>query len=168
MSLLERIKKDQVDARKSADRATEIGKVRINALTTLIGEASPAGNATVSDEDVQKVVHKFVKNLDDALAASHDRAKKTSETSNNKDVLEILKGDIRHCNMLFERQLYMSYLPKFLDSDEIRAIIENIGDVNVGKIMSACKKAAQEQDKFFDGALVKKEMAEYEKKWTHK
>ncbi len=70
--------------------------------------------------------------------------------------------------MLFERQLYMSYLPKFLDSDEIRAIIENIGDVNVGKIMSACKKAAQEQDKFFDGTLVKKEMAEYEKKWTHK
>ncbi len=50
MSLLERIKKDQVDARKSADRATEIGKVRINALTTLIGEASPAGNATVSGQ----------------------------------------------------------------------------------------------------------------------
>lgn len=168
MTLLEKIKQDQVDARKSADRATELGKVRINALTTLIGEASPAGNATVSDEDIQKVVRKFVKNLDEALAASHDRAKKISETSNNKDVLEILKGDVRHCNMLFERQLYMAYLPQVFDSDDIRAIIENIGDGNVGKIMAACKKAAQEQGKMFDGALVKKEMAEYEKKWVHK
>lgn len=163
MSLLEKIKQDQVEARKSSERATETGKVRINALTTLIGEASPAGNATASDEDVQKVIRKFVKNLDDALASSHDLAKKVAE-NNNKDVLEILKSDVRHCNMVFERQLYMAYLPTVFDSDDIRAIIEKIGNVNIGQIMGACKKAAQEQGKMFDGALVKKEMAEFEKK----
>lgn len=58
----------------------------------------------------------------------------------------------------------MAYLPTVFDSDDIRAIIEKIGNVNVGQIMSACKKAAQEQGKMFDGALVKKEMAEFEKK----
>ncbi|UYD60162.1 hypothetical protein OPFAMLBM_00141 [Aeromonas phage avDM12-TAAL] len=158
MSLLEQLKKDQIALRKSEDRNTEVGKIKINALTTLIGEASPAGNATVSDEQVQAVIRKFLKNLDEALAASFARAKKISMEMNNKEVLEILKDDVRHCNMLIERLLYVSYLPQVFDSADIRAIIVNMSGANIGQVMGACKKAAQEQGKMFDGALVRKEM----------
>ncbi|QMV28936.1 hypothetical protein AP1_0229 [Aeromonas phage AP1] len=56
--LLEQIKKDQISFRKSEDRSTHHGKVRINALTTLIGEASPSGNQVVTDEPIQFFVYK--------------------------------------------------------------------------------------------------------------
>ncbi|AAQ17907.1 hypothetical protein Aeh1ORF245c [Aeromonas phage Aeh1] len=158
MSLLEQLKKDQIALRKSADRSTDIGKLKINALTTLIGEASPAGNATVSDEQVQAVIRKFVKNLDESLAVSYARAKEIANEMATQEVVDILKDDIRHCHMLIERQLYMNYLPQVFDSADIRAIIVNMSGANIGQVMGACKKAAQEQGKMFDGALVRKEM----------
>jgi len=55
--LLNTIKKEQLLARKNGDQ------VRAKLLTTVIGEASPAGNGTVSDKDVEKTIADFYKNL---------------------------------------------------------------------------------------------------------
>ncbi|AUE22781.1 hypothetical protein Ah1_00263 [Aeromonas phage Ah1] len=158
MSLLEQLKKDQIALRKSEERITEVGKLKINALTTLIGESSPAGNATVTDEQVQAVIRKFVKNLDEAISELHKRTKQISNDLTNQEVMDILKQDIRYTNALIERELYTAYLPQVFDSADIRAIIVNMSGANIGQVMGACKKAAQEQGKMFDGALVRKEM----------
>ncbi|ADM79885.1 hypothetical protein phiAS5_ORF0042 [Aeromonas phage phiAS5] len=154
MSLLEQIKQDQIAARKSADRTTDIGKMKISALTTLIGEASPAGNATASDEDVLKVIRKFVKNLDETIKTVDVEHKITSF----EQAAETLKDCSKLMMLLIERQLYTGYLPKVFDSADIRDIIVNMSGANIGQVMGACKKAAQEQGKMFDGALVRKEM----------
>ena len=55
--LLNKIKKEQLLARKAKDT------LRASLLTTVIGEASPSGNQTVTDADVEEKVGKFYKNL---------------------------------------------------------------------------------------------------------
>lgn len=134
--LLEQIKFDQLNARKafkSDFHKTDVGQMKIKALTTLLGEASPSGNATVTDEDVQKVVRKFVKNLD--------------ETIEKVGATELL---------LEERALYTSYLPQVFGEDQIKEVVKSMEGANIGQIMGACKKAAASAGMMFDGALVKK------------
>ncbi|AFN39491.1 tRNA amidotransferase [Aeromonas phage CC2] len=132
--LLEQIKKDQIKARKSFSRSTEVGQMHIKALTTLLGEASPAGNETVTDEQVQAVVSKFVKNIDDTI-------KEVGPT-------ELL---------LKERALYTSYLPQVFGEDEIKEVLNKLVDGStIGQVMGACKKAAATKGLLFDGNLVKK------------
>lgn len=151
--LLEKIKKDQIALRKSEERTTHVGKMKINALTTLIGEASPSGhNSVVSDEDVQKIVRKFVKNLDETL---EQLGVDTTITSFEKAV-DVLKECSKISMLLIERQMYMSYLPQVFDEIQIKEVVDSIQGANIGQIMGACKKAATSKGMMFDGSLVKK------------
>ncbi len=65
MTLLQRIKNDQLAARKNKD------KVSASVLTTLIGEASIIGkndgNRESTDAEVIAVIKKFIKGIDESL-----------------------------------------------------------------------------------------------------
>lgn len=131
--LLDKIKADQLAARKSGDKANAV------LLTTLLGEASPAGNATVTDDDVIKVIRKFIKNNTETLAA-------IEPTSSNA------------ARLLGENITLNGYLPDVFDETDIKETIAELNTQNIGQIMGACKKKATESGKIFDGALVQKVM----------
>lgn len=103
--LLEKIKKDQIAFRKSEDRSTHYGKVRINALTTLIGEASPSGNQVVTDEQVQAVIRKFVKNIDEAVTEIRKRVVSVSNDMTNQEVMGACKKAAQQKGLLFDGAL---------------------------------------------------------------
>ena len=131
--LLKQIKADQVTARKA--RNTQEATV----LTTLLGEAGPSGNDTVSDEQVQKVVQKFLKNLHDVIGYTV-----------NPEVQDRMKEEIK----ILER-----YRPAQLTEDEIRAFvteaIADLGDVPSGKKVGMVMKQLTEKHKGqYDGKVA--------------
>ncbi|SRR6056297_2223307 len=131
--LLKQIKADQVAARKA--RNTEEATV----LTTLLGEASPSGTGTVTDEDVTKVVQKFLKNLRDVIGYTA-----------NPEVQERMKNEIA----ILER-----YQPAQLTEDDIRAfvteVVADLGDVPSGKKVGMVMKQLTEQHKGqYDGKVA--------------
>lgn len=113
--LLEQIKADQLQARKDRDTCTT------TALTTLIGEASPSGNETVTDQQVQGIVKKFIKNLDELV-------KYTKDANTQYSILN-------------EIALYKSYLPKQIEGNALETLITDLiccdGCDNLGKVMKA-------------------------------
>lgn len=125
--LLEQIKADQLAARKARD------VVPSKLLTTLLGEASPSGTASATDEDVQKVIRKFIKNINETI-----------DNTGSSDVL------------VQERTILQSYLPAVFDEADIMEVLGTVEQGNVGMIMGLCKQAAAAQKKLFDGALVQK------------
>lgn len=104
-------------------------------LTTLLGEASPSGTQTTTDDEVQKVITKFAKNAKEMLEYTGDLEKR-------KDIT-------------VEIQLYESYLPKQLTESELRYIITNVHEgmnfQNIGQIMGYLNKTYKGQ---FDGKLA--------------
>jgi len=72
MTLIERIKADQLDARKGRE------KVRATILTTLIGEADMigknAGNRPPTDDEVLKCIRSFLKGINEILTTTFDTA----------------------------------------------------------------------------------------------
>lgn len=96
--LLNRIKEDQVAARKAGNKNEAV------VLTTLLGEAGPSGNSTVDDEQVQKVVQKFIKNLNDVIGFTA-----------NPEVQERMKYEIK----ILER-----YMPAQLSESQLRGAIK--------------------------------------------
>ena len=153
--LLDQIKQDQLTLRKG-DRSDPTVQMKINALTTLIGEASPAGNQVATDESVQAVVRKFVKNLDESLAVILHRA----EADTNTGVIVSDDVEFKLSLMQQERTLYAGYLPAVFDVADINKILDTMPSINIGAAMGACKKAASASGKMFDGALVQKAIKE--------
>lgn len=132
--LLKRIKKDQLHARKQRDTK------RATFLTTLIGEASPSGNDTVTDNDVQSVIIKFKKNATEVLNIKMSRNEDTGDVQNEISFMD-------------------EYLPKMLTKDEIDKIVESVieaNDINspkgLGIIMGHFSKNHKGQ---FDGKELK-------------
>jgi len=112
MTLIEQIKADQVNARKN--RTVTIASL----LTTLIGEAEMVGknkrNGAPTDEEVQAVVVKFIKN--------------NNEITNNPSV-----DTERKEQAAFEVRILSAYLPKQLTEEELtREIRSIIDDLTVG------------------------------------
>jgi uncharacterized protein len=117
MSLLQTIKEDALRARKSRVA------VEASLLTTLGSEAAMvgknAGNRETTDEEVQAVVRKFLKN--------------------NAEALTVVVGDGR---ALYEeeRAILQRYVPAELTEDELRAEISQMGEVgpkDMGRVMGA-------------------------------
>ena len=125
-TLLQKIKEDQVAARKGGD------KFEATVLTTLLGEAGPSGTQEVTDEDVQGTVVKFIKNIEGVIGFTH-----SSDTQ---------------AKMRREVEILEKYLPKQLTEDELRVIIVNYIKYHhcdtVGDVMKMLK---QEYDKRYDG-----------------
>jgi uncharacterized protein YqeY len=99
-ALLEQIRADQLAARKAGM------KENATTLTTLLGEASPSGTATVNDDQVLRVVQKFVKNI-----------KETMGYTNNQEVIDRMNLEI----IVLEK-----YIPTQLTADEIRSFASKV------------------------------------------
>ena len=132
--LLQQIKEDQLEARKSGNKA------KSKALTTLIGEASPSGKEIRTDLEVEEIVVKFIKNINETLKVAGPN--------------EALSQEI---------VTLQKYLPPMFGKDDIRALISNIDRKNIGMVMGLCKRTAKEQDKLFNGALVQEVIKELSK-----
>ena len=96
--LLQQIKELQVQARKNKD------SIAATLLTTLLGEAisvgKNAGNRDTNDGEVQAIVKKFIKNIDEVLS-----------------VLKI--DDSRFEVLLHEKQILEQFLPRQLSDEEL-------------------------------------------------
>ena len=99
--LLSKIEKERLVARKNKDI------LRASFLTTLLGEASPSGNDTVTEDDVMKVVKKFYKNLCD-----------------NRKIYEERQEDTKHVDA--EIAVVLEFLPKQLSASEIEVIAKKV------------------------------------------
>ena len=121
--LLKQIKADQVAARKA--RNTQEATV----LTTLLGEAGPSGNDVVTDEQVTKVVQKFLKNLHDVIGYTA-----------NPEVQDRMKEEIA----ILER-----YQPAQLTEDKIRQFateaLADLADEPAGKRVGMVMKQLTEK-----------------------
>jgi uncharacterized protein YqeY len=109
--LIDTIKADSLEARKLNSREPGMHAVRANLLSTLFAEAAKvgkdAGNRPSTDEEVIAVVRKFLKNLDETIAALEKVYKDTTLQCSEKAILE-------------------SYLPRQMDHAELTAAVEQI------------------------------------------
>lgn len=130
-TLFEKIKRDQIEARKK--KALEVPL-----LTTLIGEAGKLGKdahgGDPTDQEVVTTVKKFIKNINDLLTHSVDNP-----------------------TALFEKSILEAYLPQQLTRLEIVNILidgqYNFKDKKVlGTVMGDFKKRFEGR---YDAALVK-------------
>ena len=128
MLLLDRIKEDQLTARKARDT------IKATLLTTLLGEAKRPGEddgkRPSTDDEVSKVITKFLKGVNETIALVTDEAK-----------LAELK---------FEASVYQAYLPERLEGAVLKARIQIIvaleDNLTIGSVMAELKKTAT-----FDG-----------------
>ena len=136
MNLIDSIRADQLQARK------EKNIIKVNLLTTLIGEAvsigKNAGNRETTDAEVVALAKKFIKNLQEAM-----------------EVYSRAGVDIT--NQQAEVQILEQYIPKQMSAEDLRsailAIKEEItaGPKDMGKVMGLLK---QRFDGQYDGKMA--------------
>ena len=133
MSLLQKIRDDQLVARKARDTDTAAS------LTTLLSEAARVGlddgKRESTDAEVVAVAKKFIKNIDETLKAVNDEGRADIEA---------------------ERALYSEYLPSQMDDVQLTVAIMSIVDAMDGeksmKMMGPVMKVLKElHDGEYDG-----------------
>ena len=127
MSILTQLKADQLAARKA--RNAEL----VTTLTTLVSEVADVGlndgKRETTDTEALQVIQKFLKNLEESIAA---------QDCYDKQV---------------EREVYLSYLPRMLTEAELESMITdyiNLGNGNMGMIMKELKTSGH----WYDGKLA--------------
>jgi len=126
MSLLNRIKSNQLQARKNKKKSLS------TSLTTLLGEAAMMGknngDRESTDEEVIVVIKKFIKNNDEVIKITDAKSK-------------------AHKNAVEENLCLTVYLPDQLNEDQISDIvakcIENLNDTSsntMGEVMRFLKE----------------------------
>lgn len=138
MSLIDTIKSKNIEARKA--KLTAVSSL----LTTLIGEAEMvgknAGNRAPTDAEVQAVIKKFIKNLNETIGILGDNDPRTLAAMGERSTLE-------------------TFLPKQLTEDELKSHIHAIhaglvtheGKADMGSIMKMLKIRF---DGLYDGKLA--------------
>lgn len=130
MTLFDRIKKDQLQARKDKKPRSA------SALTCVIGDSQQVSKEP-TDDQVIAVIRKHVKNLNETMKVAVDKT-----------------------DIAIEITFLSSYLPQTLTDAEIGLMVANMlvahDNLNVGMVMGYVKKQAQAQGKMFDGAQVKR------------
>lgn len=142
MSLITQIKQDQLQHRKNKNGEAA------TLLTTLIGEAEMigknAGNRAPTDEEVQAVIKKFIKN--------------NTETIQHADAS-------RGTQLVLENQLLETYLPAQLNEEHLKAAVAGYlltegAQRNMGAIMGWLKgKYGGNYDGKVASAVVKAALA---------
>lgn len=141
MSLLQRIKDDQLQSRKDRD------KDKSSLLTTLIGEASMLGkndgNRESTDAEVIAIIKKFVKNLNEVISVT-----------DTVTVIIIAQDEIDTLEKYLPEQITGMRLKITIQGVIVSIGAESIRDM--GKIMKALK---DNYDGYYDGkeasAIVK-------------
>lgn len=124
MTLLAKIKEDQLSARKGSKT------VAAKLLTTLIGEAQAIGkndgNRETTDNEVIAIIKKFINNINDCLT--------------------VYKTDSENYHVAIqEKAILTQYLPQQMNESELTTVVQDIiKETNatakdMGKIMSALK-----------------------------
>ena len=140
MSLLARIKSDQLTARKAKQAVTA------SLLTTLIGEASMVGKNAgreTTDAEVVATIRKFLKGVDESLRVA---------------------GDYRDGEMVSvlweEKTALESYLPRQMDKSELKRVLTqfNAENANKGVLMKFLKDNFAGQ---YDGKLAAQVVDEF-------
>lgn len=134
MSLLEKIKNDQLELRKAGN-----AKANVSTLTTLFSEAAIIGfndgKRESTDEEVIAVIKKFLKGIEDCM-------KVVSDTSAYQE----------------EKRLLLTYLPKQMTDDELQSAIEGyIADVNATSIKQmglVMKRLKDGHEGLYDGLVA--------------
>lgn len=134
MSLLEIIKNDALVARKARDT------VKASLLTTLYSESArigkDAGNRETTDDEVTKVIRKFLKGIQETLATGR---------ATGVDTLQL------------EQAILEAYLPQMASEADVRAYINTLvtGDVKpaIGIVMGSLR---QKFGAALDGAVASK------------
>jgi uncharacterized protein YqeY len=129
MTLIERLKADQLSARKAKDTK------KVTLLSTLIGEAVKVGkdngNRDSTDTEVIAVIKKFKKNLEDTLTLIHNKLVTFEYTDEDRAMDD-------------ELELYNSYIPKQLSEVDLKHeismfILTNEGNVAMKDVMTYLK-----------------------------
>jgi uncharacterized protein YqeY len=139
MTLIFEIKAAQLAARKER-RAADVA-----VLTTLIGEAEIIGkndgNRAVTDQEVQAVIKKFIKNIDEVLKV-------------------VNPGSDQFTTAQEEKILLSTFLPVQLSEADLRLIIQTVIDAHqlvapkgLGVLMKELKDS---HNGTYDGALASK------------
>jgi uncharacterized protein YqeY len=165
MSMLEKLKADQLTARKAKD------SVATALLTTLIGEASKVsdeefkkGLTTITDEKVIVTIKKFLKNAEEAkrfmdieftrvMGHSPDDGKTRPVTPEGRVFMEGFVPKMRVADR--EIAILNEYLPQQMDEFQLREAIDLFKtanpDANMGAIMAHLKA---EYAGLYDGKLA--------------
>jgi len=125
MNVIEKLKQDQLQARK------EKNKFLSGILTTLIGEIISVGknngNRETTNDEAVKVIEKFKKNAEQTCTLMADSGADSKEME----------------SYIEEISIYNSYLPKQMNTEELTSLIKDIIDhdsqINMGKIMKFLK-----------------------------
>lgn len=123
MSLIQKIKADQLTARKKyAETGFEKHAVDSRFLTTLYAEAAKvgkdAGNRETTDDEVVAVLKKFQKNIEETRKATRDSGV--------------------HETLAREERLVMSYLPKQFSEAELSDIVTGLRSKSVISDLKSC------------------------------
>ena len=164
-----KIKQDQLDARKKAlakDDEAQIHKIKANLLTTLLGAIqNKMDGKPASDDVVIAVIRSFVKANDESYRALI----LTQEPIDTEDFsTAAMMKELNECyditKLLIEAKILTSYLPAVFNEADVRGVIDLMLPVNlqIGKVMGACKTTAALHNKLFDGAIVQRVFKEYQ------
>lgn len=110
MSIIDDIRTASFIARKNRESDKAASLITLLSEAMMIGKN--AGRLT-DDTETVAVIKKFIKNIDETLKVG-----------------TFAHGDVRAVNLINEKSLYASFLPKQLDEAEIRAILLDILKVN--------------------------------------
>ena len=139
MTLLQKIKQDQLQARKDRDQ------IKASILTTLIGEAAMVGkndgNRESTDDEVQRVVKKFLVNIKETWKVIEGR-----ESADHLDQL------------VREEEILESYLPKQLSEEDLRKVVTGlIAETQATSLKDMGKHMKLLKERYagtYDGALA--------------
>ena len=142
--ILKQIKEDNLKARK------EKNKFLSTILTTLVGEIISVGknngNRETTEEETIKMIEKFKKDAERTLVLMENKG------SSAEEINEYLK----------EISIYESYLPKKLNKEELKKIIEDLiainSNANIGLIMGKLKSLKLNFDGKVASQIIKEKL----------
>jgi len=143
MSILKKVKKDQLSARKDKN------KLKTAIYTSLVSEIAIIGKnqgiEETLDSDSIKVIIKFKKGADETL-------KLIKDTASPEKIAELEE----------EIEIYNSYLPKLMSENDLSKLISDMIDSlpnpNIGMIMGQLKKSGYAYDGKLASKLIKEKL----------
>ncbi len=147
MSIQEQLKKDQIAAMRSKDKAT-LNAVRSIQAEVAKAKSSPGFSGDIDDDLYRKTIATYVKRI------SKSRAEYEALGERGRDQVEELAFEIGYLEQ---------YLPKTLDEAATRELVERTiaelgadADTPAGKVIGAVMRSGED----LDGALVNRLVSE--------
>ena len=139
MSIHEKIKSEVIIAMKAKDK--QLVQVLKNVKGKLDNEAKSKLVETLTDDNAQKVIQKYVKERKESLLVAQ-KAKRPDLIANEE----------------YEIEVFSKYLPKILSEQETRDIVSELiknGANNIGAIMGQINKYGNSIDKGLVSKIAK-------------